>query len=335
MLRKLVQRSAAFDELKVDYGPGPANQHRFDPETAHLIVPSGMFGTSVALPLTDHAFIQVCDRLGASVWPGSGRRLPNEYLLRCSPELRAGNLNHWLDRTPPDRQWFVRGFGERCRAVLTDQYTPVPITKTLKWAQTLVEDKGEGNCEFPQAYVTPDVCHVKMIFKVVQPPDTDQGPYGLGVYVSNGEIGNRKCVVTPLVKKFSCNNSIFGLQEGAWHHIHKGSLELLEREFLLHMSHAFDASEQTLIALLAAEEKPIPDFQEQVERMCKKNRWTDVTKAYIFQGAGTRENVASLVDGITFAAQQLEGDEDRIDMEMLASEFLVAMTKRREGVLVR
>ncbi len=334
MLQKLVKRSKTFDEMKKDYGPEPVVRHSIDPETGHLIVPSGMFGEGVSyppMPFTEHAFNQLTDRLGTTCWPGRHRSLPRDFLLRCEPDVRANVLNHWIERTDADKQWRVRTFGERVRAVVTDQYAPIWNTWVLEMAQKAVTEKANGWCEILQAHVGPDIVRLKLLFNYVDPGDGN-GDYGLGAYCENSEIGTHKLRVWPLVKKTSCNNSIYGVHEGRWECFHRGSYELLEHDFIMHMGRAFDVADRTLLALLKAHATPMPDFEEQVERMCEEHGWNDTTKNHIYQGAGTDNTYGSMVDGMTFAAQDFEDIQRQIDMELIASQFLAAMVKEKELV---
>jgi hypothetical protein len=339
-LDQLIDRSQAYDARKTDYGPTQAIKHQWDPETCDLIVPTGMFNSKVRLPLTSRAINQVCERLGPVVWPGSGRTLPKNYIEDIDPVLRAINLNWHTERVPEERQWLVRGYDDQARAVLTERYSPLGVTDTLKWARDLTDTSNGhghgGGVKLLSPYVTPDVCHVKMIFRSLD-IGNGKGPYGTGAYFSTGEIGNRENVVAPFVMKTACTNSIWWMREGAWKHNHTGSLELLRREFLIHLSHAFDASEKILLALLDAEQRPLPDFDTVIKRMVKHNGWTEVIEADIFKGAGTDETVAAVVDGLTYAAQGAgeENQETQIQIEELAGEFLWNMTRTRERVEVR
>ena len=135
MLSHLLEQSRGFDAEKQDYSPAPANTHHFD-DRCELELPKSLDdmltgGDAQVLPMTEWAEKQVCQRLGAVCWPGSQRTLPTEYLLdRCDPWLRALNLNEWIDKAPPERQWFIRAYQGSCRAVLTDRFSGELVIKS-------------------------------------------------------------------------------------------------------------------------------------------------------------------------------------------------------------
>ena len=211
MLNQLIERSRQYDEHKAEYGPAKVAEHSFDPQTAELIVPSeGPFENSgVMLATTDWAFGQICQKLGPAAFPGTSKGLPREYMLACPPELRAEQLNHWVEHTNPRRRWYVRGYDNTARAVLSDRYATIGVTETLEWIKEALDSKlGSDTVEFVRgATVTPDELHLRIVWKTVRVPD-ENSPYGFGGYFSTGEIGQRRLVAAPLVWRHACLNSL-------------------------------------------------------------------------------------------------------------------------------
>lgn len=338
MLKQLIERSESYDQDKRDVGPHVANGgFSFDSVTANIVCPPtlddhlrGM--TNGAYPLTDHALQQVCGRLGAAAWPGSQKTLPVDYLSTCPPTLLAKNLNHWVDRLPADREWFVRTYQDQCRAILTDRFSVVDVTETLRWVQQILDDKSGNGATLFRPVVTPDVLHLRILVKEVKPPKGS--PYAVGTYVTTGEIGNRRIGVFPLIQRTVCTNSITWKKEGAWEHIHTGSRAVLRQEFLIHMVDAFEASGRLLEAMLDAETNKVPNFDELVTEMCERNGWSESVQNSIFFGAESQDTTFGLVNGLSYMAHKhfSEDPDKQADVEALAGSFLEAMVKERERV---
>jgi len=78
---------------------------------------------NVSVDVLAHAQSLLCNRL----------RVPFTYLKRCSPQLQAANLNHWLVKERKKRDSFFCRFNgqKQLRAVFTDRYTAIDNTEIL------------------------------------------------------------------------------------------------------------------------------------------------------------------------------------------------------------
>jgi len=322
MLSHLLDRSRAFDAEKSDHSAAPVGTYHFN-DACELVLPKSMDDVlagvdSQVLPMTEWAILQVCDRLGAVCWPGSQRRLPAEYLMQCPPELRATNLNKWVDKAPPERKWFVRAYQGSCRAVLTDRFSVIDVTQALEWSQEILEDKGAADIRLWNPVVTPDKLNISILFKDMGTPS---GAFGIGVRVGTGEIGNSRIYTLPYVQRNSCTNSIVWRHEGAWEHIHTGNTQLLRQEFFIHLVRSFQASEGLLKRFLDAEQESIPKFDELLDGMSERNNWSQGFRDDLIRGTEGQFTVAALVNGLTYAAQGL-GQDEREKVEVLAGDVL-------------
>ena len=208
-LSTIVKKLKEFDELKSD-GTYPTGELRFDSETCQIVAPADLFAAKVGYDMTDWALGQACGRLG---------NIPVAYMKRCPPDLRATNLNHWLGKMPEDRELFLRFYGPECRAILSKQYLPVANSDV---AEGLLDIMGDGY-DIVRPYFDPHTIHLK--FRTMSDPNDDN--FGYGVYVGNGEIGNRALTVAGFIQRNSCANSIIITGEN-WRLVHRGHRTLKE-----------------------------------------------------------------------------------------------------------
>jgi hypothetical protein len=94
------------------------------------------------IPVTDMMFHSI-DRMRISgkevaVLPSAQRlfanrlRIPHSYLVRCTAELQAGNLNAWMEKEVERRETlFCRFNGDNLRAVFTDRYKAIDHMEIL------------------------------------------------------------------------------------------------------------------------------------------------------------------------------------------------------------
>lgn len=322
MLNQLIETSRAFDEHKSDYGPAPTTEFRFDTHTAELAVPGSLFQDSrVLLAPTRHAFGQVCQKLGPAAFPGTQKVLPTDYLLACPPPQRADHLNHWLSVMNGSRKWFVRGYDESARAVLSDKYGTVGITNTLEWVRDAIDNKGGvGGVRVVDPVVTPDVLHLRTLFRSV---NTHEGNYGIGGYFTTGEIGNRKLGAFPLIKRTSCDNSIaIPVSEWSWESRHVGDTRILKRLFVTAIYSVLKSSVEALDRLMDAMDVEIPNFTTYVDALVGEKHWEIETKDRILIGSEGHETLFGLVQGVSAAAKSLEDADDRANMELYAGRLL-------------
>lgn len=323
MIEHLVAESEGYDRYKKDYGPATVMTNFEMNQRGELdIRPDLTNNGGLNRPMTDWAFKQMCGRLGAVAHPGSSRSLPATYLLACPPELRAENVNHWMGMD--DGEWFVRECNDTVRAILTDRYSTVDITETLKWVDEALESNGQGSVELVKPVVTPDVLHLRVLFQNVDPFNSDgDAPYAIGGYFTNGEIGNRRMGVYPLIQRHSCTNSIIiPHDEFSWDHIHVGRRSLLKRTFIDSIFYVLEGAVEGLEKLLMSQEQ-MPDFTSHIDDLVERKGWTLETRDKILMGTEGYESLFGLVQGVSAAANSMEDPDLAADMQIEAGRLLV------------
>jgi len=320
MLNQLIEQSREYDSKKTDYGPFPVYKLRFN-DTADLVVPAEMlFGNEVELQPTEWALGQICNRLGPAAFPGRKKALPAPYLSVCPPGMRAEQLNHWIGKLPPGREWFVRAYGNNCRAILTNEYSVVDVTETLEWTRDALDNHGRP-VTIHRPVVTPDVLHLKVMERVIDVSGDGQGNYATGAYISTGEIGNRRIEVRPLVQRISCTNSIMAKGDAYFSHRHTGRRSMLRRLFIDAIFDVFEGALDVLERLLDAESVQLDDFAERVDTLVKNKGWTTVTRDSILLNA-EGETMFDFIQAVSATANGIKDADERVAMQTVAGELL-------------
>jgi hypothetical protein len=323
MIDRLIAESMAYDELKADFGPASVKGNFTMLPMGNLNMTPDLFGNGgTSRPMTEHAFRQMCQRLGSVAWPGSSRSLPATYLLTCPGALRSRNINHWIEETPENRKWFIREFDGTIRAVLTDRYSTVDITETLRWFDEALVSKQQDSVMLVRTAVTPDVMHVRAIFQDVNVGDGAN--YGVGAYVTNGEIGNRRLGVYPLIQRHACTNSIIiPSDQSSWDHFHVGNPVLLKQLFITSIFDVLQGSVNALEKLLLSLQQPMDNFVKHVDDLVAAKGWSIEARDKILIGTESNETLFGLVQGVSAAANAEEDLALQADMQMEAGRLLV------------
>jgi hypothetical protein len=322
-LQSLLARSTEYDEHKADY-VNPATSHFVTPD-ARLTVATGFFGAPTVqitpLELTEQGLRQLCSKLGPAVFgKGCARSLPYEYINAIKPELRATVLNEHITRAEGD--WMVRAYDDKCRAVLSSGYTAIGNTELIDLLEQINSASKTPGHLTTRSSVTPDSLNVQLIYKDV---DTPRGRFGYGVNVSNGETGNRRLRVTPVVKVHSCDNSIIADSgKGALEFIHRGSSVTKRVLIRSAMAEVFPWAAKLLERMIEAYDEQLVDFNEIVNGLAKQHGWSEDLKMKVCVGTEGQETRAGMVNGITYAAHSIKDPDEMNDMEVLGGAILMA-----------
>lgn len=324
----LLERCAAFDSLKFDATAETRNLS-FTQE-GQMVVPSDV-GTMLlnpeALPLN-----QLADRLGRSFWKTSKRNIPSDFYR----QLHAAWPAHFADLTNDlfhemDGKLLVRGYGEGVRAVLSDQYATLDNGELLDMASEVLEGVPYEIVESGKYYSTNDGVQrdemtIRVVVKNVLPPE-ERGGYGLGVVIRNGETGGSASEIRPLLMRTSCMNSLVlrtgesGEQLGL-RLTHRGSKQAKAILLASAIAEALPMAEEGLERYLLTKRVAI-DLGAVIARLGENQDWSEEMRLTVGVGSEGQENVYGLVNGITYAANQLELDAShRFDLEALASKFV-------------
>lgn len=325
-LEQLLDKSLAYDSKKSDY-TFPKEEVFFDGD-CNIVVPTGGWdailegngGGSTRLPLTDWALSQVCDKLGPP---------PASYMRNCPPELRARNLEHWRTNPTKDgRPWFIREYEGKCRAILSDAYTPIPNSRYLKALIDVVEDTPY---EISRPYVDPDRMFVRLCVQTsnlsnLGPDEKGKGGnYGIGFQSSNGETGGHMLYLRPYTKRISCDNSIIYDDERLEiKHIHH-TPSFVFGAIKEWAGKALRIAQDRLDKIVEAELERIPSFGSVVAKLAENNKWNDDTKNLIMIGCEGNQSRMGLVNGISYAGRWLEDadPEESLALELFSGAVLM------------
>jgi len=326
VLEGLIETSAQHDARKHDH-TADAQALRFDGD-AKLLVPPTLMGYLPPLVMTEWADRQLYAKLGPVVFGrGSSKALPYDYLSALEPDLRADVLNRHLTAAG-DRRWLVRGYDASARAVLDSGYPIVSNTELLEALEGLIKhERGKfPGLQFVRPSVTADDLNVKIVWRNVDPDGAGGNPpFGLGCYLGNGEIGNRRIRLWPLVQKHSCTNSIIVDHDEGLTLTHRGSLAGIMVLIKAAMGRVFRASAEALDRLILAESERIEDLSDVLDGLSVKYGWRDEVRDAVAFGMEGRQTRAGLVGGITYAAHAVFDDpNEQADMEVLGGRVLMA-----------
>lgn len=324
-LDNLISESQEYDTHKADYS-GYAKDFRFGDYDSFMYPPASVFGSPPPLEPTDWAWNQIFTKLGPAVFgKGSGKSLPADYLLAVDPDVRSYNLNRALGNAN-GKEWFVRTYDNRARAVLSQDYATLPNTEVLTTIKSLLEgelDRFPGVHAY-NPFVSADDLSVKIIWKDI-PNAGNGGGFGIGTYFGNGEIGNRKFKGLPLIKRNSCDNStIVDTERHGFSFVHRGSARSMVVQLKAMIGDLFRSSAEIVNQMLVAEEDRIDDLATVMSGLAKMNGWDDNFKAQAFIGTEGMNSRAGLVAGISYAAQSLEDPLAQADAEIYSGSILVA-----------
>lgn len=298
--------------------------------TGHLMLPSS-FG-SMALGMEDLALGQLGERLGRHFWKAPKRIIPTDFyrqLYGAFPQHFASLTNDLLKET--QGKLLVRGYDQAVRAILSDQYATLDNVEFLDMASQVLEGVPYEIVESGKYYrdndgVQRDGMTVRVIVKNVS-PGQGEGGYGLGVLIRNGETGGAASEVRPLVMRTSCMNSLIFKKGEDGERLglrltHRGSRQAKALLLASAIAEALPMAEEGLERFIATKKVEI-DLKGVIANLGKENNWSEELKLTIATGSEGYQSVFGLVNGITYAAHELEIDSSyRFDLESLASQFV-------------
>lgn len=325
----LLDRCAEFDALKSDTVVD-TRSFRFT-EGGQAVVPSE-YGAAI-MGMEDGALGQLGDRLGRYFWQTSKKTIPTEFyrqLYSAWPTHFAGLTNDLLNNM--EGKLLIRGYGEDVRAVLSEQYAKLDNAEMLDMAQQVLTGVPFEIVQSGQYYsrndgVQRDEMTIRVVVKTVRPKDEDGGGYGLGVVIRNGETGGAASEVRPLIMRTSCLNSLIMSRGEDGEKLglrltHKGTKESKLVLFAAALQEALPMASEGLKKFLETKRVEI-DLNAVIARMGEDEDWSEEMKIAVAIGSEGQENVYGLINGLTFAANQVDLDAShRFDLEALASKFV-------------
>lgn len=159
--------------------------------------------TSPPLALREHAFKQLCEKIGA----------PSAYLREVPAKLQIANVNFGMSKkTSPA---MLRIAGDEIRAVLSDRYTPTDDATLFEIVDEVLGTAGLRN----EAMVRASSVGLSTVMRLTLPGEgvvVKQGDiieYGLDL--ANSEVGIRSVQVTPITYRLVCTNGMRAWQTDA------------------------------------------------------------------------------------------------------------------------
>lgn len=301
-LDQMVAKSEKFDESKIDYVED-VNKIEFNPMTGAIQIPTP-FGPKAEAEMTDWSLGQICQKLGG---------IPKKYMDKCPSVLRAINLGWWAKQSR--EKWLVRTHENKARAVLSAGYVVISNTSILHKVSNLLMGK---DIDLIDPYISPDVLHVKIAM-------ADNEHYRVGVYVGNGEIGNRQVCIRPFFQRTSCTNSIT-FRRGGFEHRHIHSTDsYLYGAIQENVGQSLRLADEYLDRFVKAEMDKIPQIGDVIDRLCKSKGYSKVTRDNVLIGTEGMNSRMGLVNAFSYAAHAGGlGIKEQTDMEEFAGELLFA-----------
>lgn len=324
-VQSLVGKSSAYDQDKAWLD---STWNRLQCANRHVIVPTtSLFANSaVALLPTDWAVDQIAKKLGPSHFgDGSKKMLPSDYLSAWDTETYDLLMNRHFDQGG-DKAVQVLSYKNAARAFLSEMYAIVTNTEALQWALDAFTANGNDASGYKmiEGWVSPDTTFLKAICYNRPTPD---GPYGVGVFIKNGEIGNYKVVCQALIQRGICTNTITVKTDDSFESFHKGDKSVIKMLFRAAITRAIVTSTTLVDKMLASYEVELPNISDVIAKMAKAQGWGNEFTTQVALGTAdslTQRSLGGLVNGISAAAQTIEDPEERAKMETLAGQILVA-----------
>jgi hypothetical protein len=343
----IIDAGRKYEERKTDYR---AQIKDFSFSDGRLVAQEKtLFGVSrTNLVLTKWAMSQLCAQMGKALFgEGTNKGLDREdwSALRdhFTPQFDA-SMNAMLGvlgAIKGDAEWLVRGYRQPatggdidlCRAILSERYAPVNSLKLVEslwdglrpeWEKGAIQD-----LRVNKSAIGPDDLHLYIVFKNIPDAANPNGPkdngYGVGVYIGNGETGNRSLQLNGLIQRGACSNSIRIATDWNMQLRHIGDARALQAMLVTSAFNLLPVAAEALDKVYEAERRALPSFTDVLAGLGKQYGWDDKTANAVAVGTEGQETVMGIVNGVSYAAHRhIKDANDQADMELLAGKLLVA-----------
>lgn len=197
---ELVVRSAEADGPRVDHEAIDLRAWAFgstDGETMALTrVPFRGRPRREPLRLRDHAFSQLCQRLGA----------PATYIRRLPAKLQVACMNYGLTRER--RPALLRSSGDELRAILSDRYAPLDDTELFDVLGQELDGIGYRDEMRVRSLGTGSTTVLRITLPGEGVPIQKDDVIEYGIDVANSELGLRSVEITPVTYRLVCANGM-------------------------------------------------------------------------------------------------------------------------------
>lgn len=146
-------------------------------------------------------------------------KIPAAYYDRMPNDLRAVNVNHWLNKEPGQRM--VRTLDNQVRAFMSDRYR---VLDNYDLAQAVLPVLSEQqDMEVISCELTESRMYIKALFPRIEREVKKGDVVQSGVVISNSEIGKGSLRVEPLVYRLVCLNGMISNISQRKYHVGKAS----------------------------------------------------------------------------------------------------------------
>lgn len=168
---------------------------RFCPETAMLKYQPDNSDEARVKEFTTHSMSQLCTKIG----------VPNRYIDKCikagNIQLAAENMNSWIDEY--GRSLFIREYGERVRAVLSDRYMVLDAPVIL---ETLTDLVNPDDFTIRGFFLNEERFHARIVMnEMLQISGED---LFAGIQVDSSDVGRSIINIQFLIFKQVCTNGL-------------------------------------------------------------------------------------------------------------------------------
>jgi len=194
----LEEFSEALKEREEDFWDEEifADQLRMDENTGNMKITRG-YKVENEHGIQHHALSQI----------GTKLKIPTDYLLRCPTDLRASNVNHWLNSIKHKRL-FIRHDKNEIRAVLTMKYSPVSNSKIVECVKSYSNRFNHGTNNLNVRF---EVSALKMSCQIFYPEQKTEHVGDIstaGLHIVNSEVGYAAAEVSGVILRMVCQNGL-------------------------------------------------------------------------------------------------------------------------------
>ncbi len=337
----VIMRAAESDGTKRDLGVGDFSTWAFGPapDGTAALAPIPLPGRpSHLIPLRDHAFGQLCSRIGA----------PAAYIRKLPGKLQMACVNHGM-RHEKETGRTIRMVGGEARAILSDRYAALDNEIVIETLERTLKAAGMLGDVRVRAVSTGPTCSMRLTFPghdaIVQHSRQVNDIVEVGLDLLNGEIGNRSVSITPVTWRLVCLNGMRRADREVSSRLrHVGDPERLKEAFADAVPSALAASFGLRDQMGAAVERIVDDVLSEFDGLrafglnvaeaqdvardvmsarglalpSSTDGWADVVNDW---RTDHELSAYDVLNGVTHVAQR-KGTDRRIEMEEAASRYL-------------
>lgn len=264
--------------------------------------------------------------------------IPANYIQRCPTELRAENVNHWLEefnkqeaaKTEEEskgKEWFVRFLDGKIRALLSDRYAVLDNKMVMDAVPQAITSKYEVE-HFH--HVDESDMRLRLVFpdlkaKIGETRLGSDDILQVGIEIRNSERGTGAVRIDQVVYRLVCTNGMMGMATDSV--FSKRHMFTNQGDLQMQISNSIKGllaeGMGTIHQFAAAKDRELATPIEMITKLAKDQKYSiklieQIVDAYNFEPDA---NVFGVVNAFTRAARALPIDK-RIEVEEYAGRIL-------------